>query len=158
MWLSKIVWMRTLNLHQRSKEKDPCGVGRCKLALLECPHRSSEETTFMCQEVMEASAMGERHRSICHPENWLTLGLEAGRAQGQRSGVISGVPKGPAEELPLAMPGLFPFRDSAESRMPHFPAESSHGTVRVFLSSFRINASPSKLQKRNDSLCLPCIC
>lgn len=51
--------MRTLNLQQRNKEKDPCGVGRCKLAL-ECPHQSGEETTFMCWEVMEASTMGER--------------------------------------------------------------------------------------------------
>lgn len=52
--------MRTLNLQQRSKEKDPCGVGRCKLALLECPHPSGEETTFMRREVMGASALGER--------------------------------------------------------------------------------------------------
>lgn len=30
------------------------------MALLECPHRSGAETTFMCREVMEASAMGDR--------------------------------------------------------------------------------------------------
>lgn len=52
--------MRTLSLQKRNKEKDPCGVGRCKLALLECPHQSSAETTFMCWEVMEASAKVER--------------------------------------------------------------------------------------------------